>query len=723
MTLKASFLCASAIVGLAFGAPAALAADTVGIPGSVAPWVAGASKVGSAPSDRTVSILVHMTLSHKDALARLVDAVSRPKSPDYGKYLTAAAFRSRFAPDPADVTAARDMLEHAGMTHIVTGPGGMYISAKATVAQLASTFGVNQDLYSVRGQTLRANAIEPQIPAALAGKILSIEGLDDSGYLRTPQHVSVVEGQRVAPRLISTTSTITPPPVAANNPSPYCNTYFGPGIKAKLSTAPTPYATSLPWLGCGYTPAQIRAAYGLNLVKLDGTGVRVAIVDAYASPTLQADGNAYAANHRLPRLTAKNFTQIIPEGIYGVSPSDPCGPYGWWGEESLDLAAVHGSAPGAAITYIGAESCAAPLSQALANAVYNQQADIITNSYSYNGDSDSESDIQAQTQVFLAADAMGITVLFSSGDNGDLSQSNGVATGAFESDSPYVTGVGGTTLLLYGPGGAKGEYGWGTYRDLLGGVTVNSSTSVTTSGLETTTDFGATYDAFTFYSGAGGGISLLSPQPAYQAGVVPAVLATSLNTAGGNTITLPNPQRVAPDLAALADPYTGYLYGETMTIAGNPIADHGCKPISATTEYCEDAIGGTSLASPLTAGMFAVLDQARLAAGKPVVGFANPLLYSLKVGTATSLTSGPLNDIVPPPKPTAVLRGYASNLNEARLVTVNSVPFDITVNPFALEVCGLAICEGINDAFNYVTPGYDDVTGLGVPYAPLFSQQ
>ncbi len=71
----------------------------------------------------------------------------------------------------------------------------------------------------------------------------------------------------------------------------------------------------------------------------------------------------------------------------------------------------------------------------------------------------------------------------------------------------------------------------------------------------------------------------------------------------------------------------------------------------------------------------------------------------------------------------AVLRGYASNLNEARVVTINSVPFNITTTPFALEVCGAAVCEGINDVFNYVTPGYDDVTGLGVPYLPLLVNQ
>ena len=69
-----------------------------------------------------------------------------------------------------------------------------------------------------------------------------------------------------------------------------------------------------------------------------------------------------------------------------------------------------------------------------------------------------------------------------------------------------------------------------------------------------------------------------------------------------------------------------------------------------------------------------------------------------------------------------------SDLNEVRVVTVNSVPFVITPAPYALEVCGLPICLGVNDVFNYTslssaaippTPaGYNDVTGLGVPWVP-----
>ena len=719
--IRTHVLCTTLLAGLAaVTASSASAADTATIPGNVGAWVSKANRVGPAPADRQVAIVLHMALRNPDRLQQLVAEISKPGSPSYGKYLTQAGISARFAPDPAAVAAAVALLQNAGMRNVTVGPAGAYITATATVRQISATFAVSQNLYSYRGHTVRANSELPTIPAALAGKIMAIEGLDEQN-VKHPTHRSITEGERVAPPIgpyTDTTSNVTPPPVAANLPSPYCDTYAG-DLKATLSTPPTPYNATLNWLICGYTPQQIHAAYGLDKVKADGTGVTVAIVDAYASPTLMFDGNAYARNHQLPRLTSANFKQVIPEGIYDVPASSVANAYGWWEEESLDLAAVHGSAPGAKIVYIGSTDNGSSLTVALMNAIYNREADIITNSYSYNGDTD-PADTEAQDQTFMVADAAGITLLFSSGDDGDLSQVNGIATSAYESDSPYVTGVGGTSLFLRSSSGDKAEWGWGNYRDYLGGATVNSGTSITTTGLETTAAFGYTYPAFAFYAGSGGGLSLVSPQPSYQVGIVPDALATTLYTASGSAFTI-GKERVAPDVSMVADPYTGYLYGETATIAGNSISDAGCRPVSATTEYCEESIGGTSLASPLMAGTLAVVDQVRLAAGKPLLGFANPFFYAGKIGT--TLKSSGINDVKPPTAPTALLRGYANDLTRVRVVTINSVPFNIETVPYALEICGSTICEGIDDIFLNTTTGYDAVTGLGVPWAPHLAVQ
>lgn len=728
-----SRLISSGMLAGALAWTATVATAAAAGPSNVAAWVKTAPMVGSAAGNKAVMIAVDMALSNSAELKSLAMAVSSPGNAQYGHYLSTQELAARYAPAAADVAAVKALLEDAGMSQVAVGPMGAYVSAYATVDQLRRTFHVSQNLYSYRGQTLRANREEPTLPAALAGKILYIEGLDDTTLLRRPYHHSAVINTLAAPAAFVSSdavTAITPPPVASANPSPYCNESYGRPEVATLTTAADVYGSQIPWLNCGYTPQQIQKAYGLDMVgsMYDGTGVKVAILDAYASPTLLADANRYAANHRLPPLVeGQNFHEIIPKGIYNVNPNARCDPYGWWLEQSLDIAAVHGSAPGASILFVGSKNCATSLDIALQNVAYDHLADVVTNSYGYNGESIAPGQQAADDQALAAGAAQGMTILFSSGDDGDLSQVNGVATGSWPATSIYATGVGGTTLEV-GANGFKAEYGWGTYRDDLDNVTVKSEHKVETTGLATTSAYGYTFYAFAFYAGSGGGISLLESQPSYQATDVPAALAVTLNTAGGNPVTLPTPHRVSPDVAMDADPYTGYLFGETFTIAGNPISDHGCTPISATEEYCENAIGGTSLASPLMAGVMAVVNQKHKAMNQPLIGLANPALYQIgSYGNGVQPYTAALNQIIAPTEPVSLLRAYAVDLNVARVVTISSVPFLIDTSPFAILVCGEPICLGIDDVYNYEslspvadTPaGYNDVTGLGVPYVPL----
>ena len=66
--------------------------------------------------------------------------------------------------------------------------------------------------------------------------------------------------------------------------------------------------------------------------------------------------------------------------------------------------------------------------------------------------------------------------------------------------------------------------------------------------------------------------------------------------------------RVAPDISAVGDPYTGFYYGQTVD-----------------GQFGIGSIGGTSLSCPLVAGIQALASQNR----HHPIGFANPLLYSL----------------------------------------------------------------------------------------------
>ena len=168
------------------------------------------------------------------------------------------------------------------------------------------------------------------------------------------------------------------------------------------------------------------------------------------------------------------------------------------------------------------------------------------------------------------------------------------------------------------------------------------------------------------------------PQPAYQAGHVPGALADTL--LGGADAG--RPMRVVPDVAMDADPMTGFLIGVTE------------KRPDGTVGYTESGIGGTSLATPLFAGLVA---DAQQRAGHPL-GFLNPGLYA-RQGTSAfhDVTSGTApRPPARPGEPTAMVVDLGTDATGARQARLYRLGDD-----------------GILRAGS----GFDDVTGLGSPGA------
>jgi subtilase family serine protease len=691
---------------LALGSLTAIAAGpahaTMSSKGEIAPWVARAEKAGPVENSKAVRITVYLAFKNEKALDTLLAAQNTPGSAEYGRYLTPAQFHARFAPDKTDVEAVRTSLRKQGLTIGHIPKSGFYIEATGTVAQVKAAFHVDQNYYRFQGNVMRANSLAPTIPARFASVITHIGGLTESGALVHPMHVGIDRASNPRPAVTARpASPIIQPPTADFLDSPYCSSYWGDHT-ATITPQPVPFAASMPYLNCGYTPQQMNLAYGGNKSATTGKGVTVAIVDAYASPTIRSDANTYFKNHGLPLLNGKNFTQVVPDGIYHVSPAEVCGPQGWFTEESLDVESVHTFAPGANIVYVGARNCDDPLFDAVYDTIDSASPpNIITNSWGENGEFSSPDEQAVNNAEFKQAAAEGISILFSSGDDGDLTQENGVASGSWPANSPWVTAVGGTTLALKDSSGTKQEWGWGTYRAFLGGtVTFNATGSV----VKATAPLGD----FSFYSGAGGGVSFVQPQPQYQRGVVPASISTVTFGNTGEPIPFSGPRRVIPDVAMNADPYSGFLMGETFTIASTAVNNGPCTATSTTEEYCEFGEGGTSLASPSFAGVLARVDEVRLAKGLNTIGFANPHLYGLKVGAPGATTA--LVDVRAPSTATSVLRAYPAVVGEnPRVVTVNSDP---------VSTCPKGICEGVDDVFNQTTPAYDNVTGLGTPWIP-----
>ena len=109
---------------------------------------------------------------------------------------------------------------------------------------------------------------------------------------------------------------------------------------------------------CGYKPQQLESAYGLsaNIAAGDnGSGVKLAIVDAYDSPTLLKDAQQYFnTNDPSIPLTNSQFTNDKPSSVGNEA---ECAASGWYAEQALDVESSHAMAPGAHIVFVGANDC------------------------------------------------------------------------------------------------------------------------------------------------------------------------------------------------------------------------------------------------------------------------------------------------------------------------------------------------------------------------------
>jgi subtilase family serine protease len=602
------------------------------LPGSVPSWANSQNYAGPADASDSVGFRVYLGWKNPDAVLSLAQAVSDPRRASYRHYLTPAQFRQQFAPSQADVNAVQSWLRSEGFTIVYTPQNNHYVSTEGTVAQATAAFGVDFGAYMVLGLTVRSPTSEISIPSSLAGVVSGVLGLDDSAQFVHPN----IRGADA------------PPPAAFVSAQP-CSAYWGERLAVGFTN---PYgAGTLPFAPCGYTPQQIKGAYGLGGVAFDGSGQTVAIIDAYASPTIVQDVNQWSVNRGLPKLTPSQFTQVVAPGTYrhperGLRQD----PQGWYGEETLDIEAVHGMAPGANIVFVSAPNNFQDLDAALNHVVDHGLAQIVSNSYGFPTELLPPGFIQPFEDTILQGVVQGIGIYFSSGDNSDESLVVGYRTADWPASSPFVTAVGGTSLAVGAADNYLFETSWGTRTSSWTGTTW----SPTPPG--------------SWLYGSGGGVSRIFAEPAYQLGVVPASVFAAQGRRG----------RAVPDISAVGDPNTGYLIGQTQTFPDGSV------------KYSEYRIGGTSLSSPLIAGIMALCDQA---AGSPH-GFANPLFYSL-AGTPA------FTDIVSPASTVAVVRTNYNNGVDAtaglayRLRTMNQT--------LSLQT----------------TPGYDDVTGLGTP-APLF---
>jgi subtilase family serine protease len=576
-------------VGGASGAPAASRST---LSGSRPSWTPSATVVGTPSASTKVSFNVVLRLRDAAGAAKLAVAVSNPSSSSYGHYVTPAQFNAAYAPTTDQVAQVRSFLSGAGIQVTGVAAGNRWVHAIGTARQVEAAFATTLRTYRYKGHTLREPASLLSVPASLAPMISAVVGVGTEDTLRRPASMPRTGDGPVSPAATSPNATAS------------CSTYWN----QHQQTGPAAFGkTSFPTTNCGYSPAQLRSAYGVasSVSSGDiGTGVTVAIIDAYASPTMLTDANAYSAHWGEPQFAPGQYTETTFTPFANQSACG--GEAGWNQEESLDVEAVHGMAPGANVHYIGASDCGTGLDDAINFVIQNHAADIVSNSWGGVGEPGSTSEIATEHSMFVQAAAEGIGFYFSTGDDGDNVLLHGLPHPEpdYPSSDDTVTAVGGTSLAVTSSGGYNFETAWGDDVDPVSG----SAYQLVLPG--------------TFQFGGGGGVSRLFVQPSYQASTVPSSLA-KLN---GST-----PMRVIPDVAAVADPELGFLIG---------------------FQGAFEVIGGTSLACPVIAGLQALASQGRMVP----IGFANPELYAL------GQSSGAFHDVKAPTSTVAIMTPSRSAL-------------------------------------------------------------
>ncbi len=641
-----------------------------------------ATDLGPVDAASPIEVTVWMKLHDQPGLDALVSAQQAGK----GSYLSMEQLRAQHAPSSADVARVEAYLRSQGFK--VSAPqDNLYVKASATAARVESTFQVQLHQYDLYGRTFRASDRGATVPPDLVPLVAAVGGLSSLGA--EPQIARVgrkaasgifrqtdAEGLPAQPRPLGAQAnglvfsaqcfygTITESFSAGGVSATYQGNRYGAAISSPPPNAPP----------CGYQPSDLQTAYNLTPLyqhHLDGTGVTIAIVDAYGSTTIANDAQAFSAFMGLP---PPNLTVVgtPTESVFSTDANA-----GWAVETTLDVEWVHAVAPGAKIILVVAPTNSfSDLFTAITTAASTPGVVAISNSWSgfdigVAGDSEF---YNAADGILQAIGAAGISVDFSTGDSGDnSSQLGGLYTSTgWPASSPFATGVGGVSVALDSHKHIAWQTSWGTEL-----TEIVDTASLGSPPLDVPNNEG-------FYAGGTGGFSDTYPKPFWQSGV-------------------PGNRRGTPDISWVADPYTGV----EIIYSVDPANDLGIE-----------VIGGTSVSCPMFTALWGIATQR---AHHPL-GQAAPRLYRLSGG------SGAITDIVSFSSPNNVTgtimdAGGTNNIRASELAApLNNQPQFISAlynSPFSTR--WFVLVFGVDSTLQ-AGPGWDQATGLGTPNGWNFVQ-
>jgi subtilase family serine protease len=556
-----------------------------------------------------ITLVFKRSPAQEDALQELLAAQQNTTSPLYHHWLTPETFAARFGVADEDISATETWLVSQGFHIDRVARSRDRISFSGTAAQVKGAFGTELHHYRAEDELHFAPASDLSLPAELASVTAAVLHLSD----------------------------------------------FRPKPNVKIQARPRPDYTS-PTTQANYLdPADIETMYDLKPLvanSFSGAGQELAVVGqsyVYTEGSVSSFGNFFETIDQI------NVVLVPGTGVEAISPGDEV-------ESEVDLEYSSAIAPQANIflVYVG-NNQNNNVFDALAYAITENIAPVVSISYGFCEPSLSQSDLDQSNALYEEASAQGQTLVAAAGDSGSTAcayytSADGVTPAEqqalsvqFPASSPNVTAVGGTQMAA-GTFAAGNTFYWAsdpvnTYSSLLSYVPeVVWNEDSAANGI----------------AAGGGGTSVYFPRPAWQSGV-PGISSGAY--------------RLLPDLAlqsSIASP--GYLLClDVPTVQGEPVSTCVNGFQDSNGQYT--TAGGTSFAAPIFAGFLAILNQVKQETGQ---GNINPVLYSLAANPTTYA---------------AAFHDITSGTNDC--------------------LASAATCSTAAESSYAATPGYDEATGLG----------
>ncbi len=557
--------------------------------GNVHPQAQASSDRGpvaeSLPSGR-ILVLLDRPPEQAAALSEFMSDLHTPGSASHHQWLTPEQFGARFGPADSDVQQVSEWLNESGFQVAGVSKGKTLIEFSGTVGQVNKAFHTQIRKYAVNGTVYYANATDPQIPEALAGIVRGVSALNN---FRPTPNLSVVGSGRVDP----VTRKITPDfDVTAPNGAFY-------------AIAPEDFATQ-------YDLAPLYAA-GIN-----GSGETIGVIN-----DSDIDVNLDIAYRSLFNLTANPAQVVLDGGDPGINDDAT--------EAYLDVEMAGAVAPAATVNlYIAswdtvADALDYPLILAARRAIEDNQADVLSVSFSECEGDIGTADNQILDALWEQAAAQGQTVLVSSGDDGSagcdpaafpqVAAAEGLEVNGFAS-TPWNIAVGGTDFYYsdYASGAPSAATLWNATNDNnLGSLKAPLPEQVWNDPLGfDALVFNNTYFLPNIEAGSGGASGCINSTVAAAGAALPFVcnpVSTTTTLTGYAKPSWQNGPGVPAD--GVRDlPDVSLFSGNGANLSAYAICASPGDCVAVTGQQIPvTLVGGTSASAQAMAGIMALVDQ------------------------------------------------------------------------------------------------------------------